>query len=109
MLSVVFLFSCSESNDRKKIKITEFREKFQDSLVPTNHTYTTYYIRVRGYINDSIRIIPGEEGDGTYSFYYSGNIDEELKMDYYGSLTKHFTFDPYKATEGELIIEYKLL
>lgn len=109
ILSILFLSSCSESNDRKEIKITDFQEKFQDSLVPNDRSYSTYYIRVRGYANDSIKIIPGQEGDGTYSFYYNGNIDEELRMDYYGTYTQHFTFDPYKATEGELNIEYKLL
>ena len=109
IIFLAFLISCSESTDRKEIKITDFNEKFEDSLVPTDRSYSTYYIRVRGYANDSIRIIPGQEGDGTYSFYYTGKIDEELRMDYYGTLTKHFTFDPYKATDGELIIEYKLL
>lgn len=109
IFSLGFLSSCSDSTDRKEIKITDFEEKFQDSLVPTDRSYSTYYVRVRGYVNDSIRIIPGQEGDGTYSFYYKGNIDEELRMDYYGTFTQHFTFDPYKATEGELNIEYKLL
>ncbi|MGM1055915.1 MAG: hypothetical protein ACQEWG_08525 [Bacteroidota bacterium] len=105
----VFLYSCSDSTDRKEIKVTDFSRIYEDSLVPTDRSYSTYYIKIKGYTNDSIRIIPGQEGDGTYSFYYNGNIDEELRMDYYGSLTKHFTFDPYKATEGELSIEYKLL
>ena len=77
--------------------------------MPTDRSYSTYYIRVKGYANDSIRIIPGQEGDGTNSFYYSCNIDEELRMDYYGTFTQYFTFDPYNATEGELNIEYKLL
>lgn len=110
IFTFVFLYSCSDSTDRKEIKVTEFTKKIVDSLVPTDRfSYATYYIKIKGYTNDSIRIIPGIEGDGTYSFYYYGNIDEELRVDYYGTLTKHFTFDPYKATEGELSIEYKLL
>ena len=110
MFILFFLSACGNSNDRKEIIVTDFNNKFIDSLVPNKkESYSTYYIHIEGYANDSIRIKPGKETDNYYYFYFKDSINEELKMDYYGGETRYFLFDPYKADNGKIEITYKLL
>jgi hypothetical protein len=111
LLGLLQVISCNNnSSDRNVALINDFHRKFIDSITPVDgKSYTTYYIRITGYANDSIRIIPGLEEHGFYSFYFKDSIDEELKSDYYGTFPRHITFDPYKATDGNLKIEYRLL
>ena len=104
--------ACQKSTDKKFKTINDFNSKFIDSLIPdnsNNNSYSTYYIHITGYANDSIRIKPGIEEDEFYYFYFKDSINEELRMDYYGHQTKYLLFDPYKASDGELEITYKLL
>ena len=112
ILITLVCYSCAESTDKKFKTINNFNNKFVDSLIPDNsdyESYTTYYIHIKGYANDSIRIKPGKEGDEYYYFYFKDSINEELKLDYYRGQTKYILFDPYKAKKGEIEITYKLL
>jgi hypothetical protein len=64
-------------------------------------------INVKGYTNDTVKINYNLYG-GT-NFFLSGKIDTMLvKTDYYGEGPVTLEFDPYKASNGELEIEFKL-
>lgn len=64
-------------------------------------------IRVNGYTNDTVRLNYNLYG-GT-NFFLSGKIDTLLvQTDYYGEGPVTLIFDPYKATKGDLKIEFKL-
>jgi hypothetical protein len=103
--------SCTKkSSDRKKITIRNFENKFLDSLLPLNKSDTNYHISLKGYTNDSIKIIFGRERDHpNFPFFLKDSINATISFDYYGNITEYFTFDPYKATDGYLKIEYQLL
>ena len=108
LLFAVLLFagnSCSKVD--KKISVKEFNKTIIDSLIPKkNGSYTSYIIRIKGHTNDSIYLKPCES---CYRFFVTGNaIDEKLIFDYYGEFKQTFEFNPYKATAGELDIEFSI-
>lgn len=112
ILVTLLIYSCEKSPDEKFKTINDFNKKFVDSLIPDNsdyHLYTTYYIHIKGYADDSIRIKPGKEEDEYFYIYLKDSINQELKMDYYGSKTRYILFDPYKAKNGKIEISYKLM
>lgn len=99
-----FLFiSCNK--DYRKFTVTDFSKVRVDTLVPyKNKTYVSFIIKVKGFSDDTIKI----KRDGYYDIKFSGEVDTLLNSDYYGTHDVICIFDPYKATEGELEIEYSL-
>lgn len=107
LLAILLIFSCEiyTSKDHKKFTVTDFSKKRVDTLIPyENKSYFAYYIKVRGQINDSIKI----QRKGHFDVILSGNVDTLLNGDYYGTDTIIWTFDPYRANRGKLEIEYGL-
>ncbi|MDT0554035.1 hypothetical protein [Urechidicola vernalis] len=105
-LILLCLYSCSEKTDRIQFTVENFSKGRIDTQKPyPNKSYTKALIRVKGFCNDSIII--KEQGD-TYNFKFSGNIDTILQMEYYGTYNKIFLFNPYRCTNGKLLIEYDL-
>ncbi len=91
------------TKDQARLSITDFSKKRINTLVPYNYkTYATSLVKVKGCTNDTIKI------RGIFSMNLSGKIDTIVSRDYYGTHNIRCIFDPYKATEGELIIEYSL-
>ena len=105
------LSSCLEdTSDQKLVTITQFDKVFVDSLTPIeNRNYGGYYFKISGYANDSIRLKPGKAEDQYFWLYFKDSINFQRSIDYYGQFTTYITLDPYKATEGELKIEYRLM
>lgn len=106
ILLVFLLFSLSNCNNhliRKKIVITDFSKKRIDTLEPNNlASHVGYYIKIKGHSNDSIKI----NLSGYNDIKLSGKIDTLMNGDYYGGEKMIFTFSPYKATKGNLEVEY---
>ncbi|WP_373060257.1 hypothetical protein [Zunongwangia sp. H14] len=104
--SILVIISCND--DREKMKITDFSQKKIVTLEPYKlKPYSMLNIKVKGYTNDTVRINYNLYG-GT-NFYLSGKIDTLLvQTDYYGEGPVTLIFDPYRANEGELEIEFNL-
>lgn len=109
---LILLSSCGNSSDNKKVRIDNFNEKFVDSLIPIpdKKNYAVFYTKIEGHSNDSIRIniSSSNSHDPDHSFYFSGEFEKEIRMDYYGDGNRYITFDPYKATDGEIKLIYRL-
>lgn len=111
LLSILFILSiCLSSCNRDKIKlnITDFSKTKTVTLKPYKwYPYAMLKIRVKGYTNDTIRL--NYNLYGNTNFYVSGDIDTLLvQTDYYGEGPVTLTFDPYKATDGKLEIDFGL-
>jgi len=105
ILIISFLVFASCGKDYRKFTITDFSKKRIDTLRPYGYkSYVSYYIKIKGHTNDSIKIFR----KGYYDIILSGNIDTLINGDYYGTEKVIWVFDPYNATEGELEIEYGL-
>ncbi|MFS4456721.1 hypothetical protein [Maribacter sp. 2304DJ31-5] len=108
MLFIILLvISCANKHirDYKKITIIDFSKKRIDTLRPhEDKTYHAYFVKVNGETNDSIKI----EREGHYNIILSGKIDTILNGDFYGAEDVIWVFNPYKATNGKLEIEYGL-
>jgi len=106
---LIFLISCGNSPDSKKVTIDNFNEKFVDSLIPIpDKSYNVYYIKIQGSSNDTIRISPSKSKDPKHYYYLIGNFKKEIRLDYYGGSIEYITFDPYKATKGKVKLTYQL-
>ena len=86
-----------------------FSKKRIDTLKPYDwkkkspiHSYATSIVKIRGYSNDTIKF------GGIWDLTLSGKIDTIVKMDYYGTHNIICVFSPYRATKGDLEIEYSL-
>ncbi len=104
---LILIFSCErkQSRDYKKFTVTDFSKKRIDTLKPhKNKSYYAYYIKVKGYVSDSVKM----KRKGYYDIILSGKIDTLINGDYYGTGEIIWIFDPYKATKGKLEIEYSL-
>lgn len=103
---LVFAFLISSCNkDYRKFTVNDFSEMRIDTLIPyKNKTYVSFIIKVKGFSNDTVKI----KRDGYYDIKFSGKVDTLLNSDYYGTYDVICIFDPFKATEGELEIEYSL-
>lgn len=102
--------SCSQIQDKKFVTITDFSKGYRGELLPKEsliHEYTTYFVEIKGEVNDSI-ILRFHEGEDAIQFYFIGKINKRLSFDYYGGTRRVFIFDPFKATNGRLKIEYGL-
>lgn len=108
---LILLSSCENSSDDKRVSIDNFNEKFVDSLIPIpDKNYAVFYTKIEGHSNDSIRfnISSSNSQDPDHSYYFIGDFEKEIQMDYYGGGNKYITFDPYKATEGKVELTYRL-
>lgn len=110
ILLILTLQSCG-SKDYKKFTITDFSKKRVDTLIPYKwkkkspfHSYVMYNIKVKGYVNDTIKI----KHNGWLDINLVGKIDTLIQTDYYGTNKKVVVFDPYRATRGKVDIEYSL-
>jgi len=105
-VSIIVFLSCnSKKSDHIRFNLIDFTKKRIDTLKPLeNKSYVSYYVKVKGYTNDTIRI--------TSKFFYdiklSGNIDTLFSGDYYGKDEIVLTLKPYKAKKGKLEVEYSL-
>lgn len=108
LLSICFLSIVSCNKDKATINITDFSKSKTVELTPYNwKPYAMLNIRVKGYTNDTITINYNLYGDT--GFHLSGEIDTTLvQTDYYGEGPVKLKFNPYKATEGELEIDFTL-
>jgi len=108
---LILLSSCENSSDRKKVTIDNFNEKFIDSLVPIpDKAYSVFYVKIEGNSNDTIRLNLGSNNPQVphLDYYFTGDFEEEIRLDYYGESNKYITFDPYKATKGKIKLIYRL-
>ena len=109
---LVLLSSCGkDSSDKKNITIDNFNEKFVDSLVPVpDKNYSVFYAKIQGNSNDTIRIniSRGRTQDSSFNYYFIGDFDKEIRLDYYGESNMYITFDPHKATKGKVKLSYRL-
>lgn len=107
LILFVLILSCAskQNEDYLKFRLIDFSKKRTDTLTPLkSKSYNSFYIKAKGFSNDSIKI----KRNGYYDIILSGNIDTLINGDYYGTENIIWTFEPYKATKGELEIEYGL-
>ena len=69
-----------------------------------NKNYSYQIVRVKGKVNDTIRIKPCESCE---TIKLSGEISQKFMNDFKGGTSK-MQFDPYKATDGKLKIVHKI-
>jgi len=106
LVNSVILLSCNK--DEAKLVITDFSEPQTITLEPYNlYPYAMMNIWVTGHVNDTI-IIKLHSNDNKPILKLSGKIKEWWYTDYYGEGPRTLIFDPYKATEGKLEIEFSL-
>ncbi|WPY97655.1 hypothetical protein [Christiangramia sp. OXR-203] len=108
---IALLSSCDTSTDKKNAKIDTFDKVFIDSLVPmADKNYSVFYAKIKGNSNDSIRlnISSDKTEDEKFDYYFIGDFEKEIRMDYYGESKKYIKLDPYKATDGKLELDYQL-
>jgi len=105
LIIIGFVFISSNNKDYRKFTVVDFSKKRIDTLIPyKNKTYVSFVIKVKGYTNDTVKI----KRIGYFDIILSGQLDTIINYDYYGSHNIKCVFDPYKATEGKLKIEYSL-
>ncbi|MEP6260331.1 MAG: hypothetical protein ABJ092_02045 [Gillisia sp.] len=105
VLGSITLLSCSRK-DRVFITITEFSKSQTVVVEPYGVIpYSMVNIKVKGYVNDTIKII---QGPGLFDIYLYGELDTIRKIEYYGEGPRTFIIDPYKGSEGKLEIEFNL-
>lgn len=106
LIICIILLSCSGSLKQTKHSITKFDKPIIDTIIPEKGVgYTTKFIKLRGTTNDTIFVSLGHDG---IKNYFSGNIDTVITGDYYGYHKAVFIFNPYKATSGNLEVEFNL-
>ncbi|MEP6262279.1 MAG: hypothetical protein ABJ092_11915 [Gillisia sp.] len=108
---LILLSSCENSSDKKKVTIDNFNEKFVDSLIPVpDKNYSVCYVKIEGNSNDTIRLNLSSNNPQIPSsdYYFIGDFEEEIRLDYYGESNQYVTFDPYKATKGKIKLIYRL-
>ena len=105
ILSLVISCDCHNCRDNRKFIVEDFSKKRVDTLIPyKNKTYVSFVIRVKGNVDDTIKI----KREGYYEILLSDKVDTSINGDYYGTEDIIWTFDPYKAKTGKLEIEYSL-
>lgn len=105
LIIIGFVFFSCNNKDYRKFTVVDFSKKRIDTLIPyKNKTYVSFVIKVKGYTNDTVKI----KRIGYFDIILSGQLDTIINYDYYGSHNIKCVFDPYKATEGKLKIEYSL-
>ncbi|MBI6117642.1 hypothetical protein [Salegentibacter maritimus] len=106
VLISLILISCGK--DKVKIKISDFSKKQEVTLTPYKlKPYAMLKIHIKGQINDTIKI--NYNLYGNTDFFLTGEVDTLLvQTDYYGEGPVTLLFDPYRATEGEILIDFNL-
>ncbi len=108
---MISLFVSCSIKKKKEIVITNSTKRFSDSLVPSKRMirsgYVNYIVEIKGVVNDSVKfnLFDGKEFS---TFYLKGDIENKFMDEYSGCCPRYLIFDPYKATEGKLEIEYGL-
>ena len=98
--------SCN--NDSAKLTITDFSNSKAITLKPNEgYPYAMMNLWVEGYVDDTILIKLGSN-DNVPILKLSGKIKERWYTDYYGGGPRTIIIEPYKATKGELEIEFSL-
>lgn len=112
LLTLIFLLSsCDTSADKKNAKFDNFDKIFIDSLVPmADKNYSVFYVKIKGNSNDSIRLnISSDHNENEkLDYYFIGDFEKEIRLDYYGESKKYIKLDPYKATDGKLELDYQI-
>ena len=106
---LILLSSCENKPDRKKVTIENFNEPFVESLIPLpDKHYAVFYTKIKGNSNDTIRlnISSNNSQDSSRDYYFTGDFEKEIRLDYYGGSNKYITLDPYRATEGKVELTY---
>jgi len=104
ILPILVITSCGK--DDEKLTITNFNESRTIKLEPYEwYPYAMINIRVKGYVDDTIKI---KRGAPYYDINLVGQLDTVRQMEYYGEGPVEFTFDPYRATKGNLELEIEL-
>lgn len=109
---IILILSFTSCNyDTRKFTVKDFSKKRIDTLKPYKwknyspfHSYVMYNIKVKGYVDDTIKI----KHKGFYDINLFGKIDTLIQSDYFGEYEIITIFDPYKANNGKLEIEYDL-
>lgn len=106
VLSIITFISCiTYQKDKRNFIVNDFSTSRIDTLKPyDNKSYTQFYIKINGYVNDSIKI----QRKGYYDIILVGKLDTIINGDYYGKEEIVFVFNPFHAKEGKLEIEYSL-
>lgn len=94
----VFLSGCIEKRDA--FVITRLNKDTTFQATSNKHYPTTIVLNIKGHVNDTFMLqghikIPG------------GDISQEIRQDCY-SLPYSIRYTPYKATQGNLGITYKV-
>ena len=108
---LILLSSCENSSDKKKVTLDNFNEKFVDSLIPIpDKNYSVFYVKIEGNSNDTIRLNLSSNNPQVpnLDYYFIGDFEEEIRLDYYGESNQYVTFDPYKAKKGKIKLLYRL-
>lgn len=101
-LSIFLLISCS--NNERKLFIDNFSKKITDTIIPEEgKAYGAAIYEIKGNSNDTILVT----FNGVKKQFF-GKFDYKFRMDYYGGIDVDFEFDPYRATDGKIDIEYGL-
>ena len=96
------------SKDEAKLKITDFSQSKTVTLKPYKfYPYAMMNVIVKGYVNDTI-LIKLDSHNSKPILKLKGNINKRWYTDYYGEGPVTLIFDPYKATEGKLEIDFGL-
>ncbi|WP_179344323.1 hypothetical protein [Winogradskyella ursingii] len=97
---IITLFSCHQKES--EIVITDFSHEYEETLYAAKKSsYTTSILKVNGFVNDTVLI-----SFGGINKKIKGDLDLEIKEDYYGGLNMKFKFEPLNATDGKLKIKY---
>lgn len=108
MIIALLLLLTSCSKDNEKLKITDFSKSQTIKVRPyKNYPYSMMNIWVKGYANDTI-LIKLNSKDSKPILKLKGQINERWNTDYYGEGERILIFEPYKATEGKLEIDFEL-
>lgn len=107
LILIFNLISCSTSEVKKEYEIVKFDHVITDTLTPIkSESYTTKFISIKGFTNDSIFIKFGNDG---IPLYFKGHINKFINPDYYGGHDAIFIFNPYKAKSGNLQVVFSIL
>lgn len=108
VFSIVLTFLVSCDNDYAELKISDFSKKESVTLTPYKlWPYAMLNIKFEGYVNDTIMMKWGYEKPMS-EIILTGRLDTLIQTDYYGEGPRTFMFDPYRVTDGNLIIKINL-
>lgn len=102
---ILLIYSCKKDNG--VLIIDNFNKTDTITVIPYKfRPYALLNLRIKGLVNDTIKV--KTEGVFNLELILSGALDTVVVSDYYGEGPIKCIFDPYKASEGYLIIEIDL-